>query len=256
MESHDLKQRFYDDPKHDPRNPSKRIYKNKTPYLNLVKEFGDPYKSKKSKSKLTIEENPIKTIKDIVLLNYVIELDYVDLRNLCKTDKSFASICDDDLLIKGILAITLPNIVFKMNVASLLKSLDNKIEKLLSIHYFDLPKWVNVELFRIKMKKKIYHNLAERINNTLDEYHKGNGKFSKEMLSKNGSLTIRLNKEFLAFALVSNQFNSPDYDDEVDLEANDITLSKEFVHYLMTALGRYKDYHSAQPIIKEVLFIK
>ncbi len=194
-------------------------------------------------------------LKDILLPPYLAQLDYTDLRNLCRTNKEY-NICDDDMVIKNILAITMPNVVFKMNVAKLLKSLDDQIEKLINIHYFDLPRWVNHELFMIDMKKKIYYNLAERLNDTLDANCDANGKFDKEMFSKDGSLKIKLSKSFLAFALVSNEFEEPDYDDDVELDENEIVLSKRFVKYLMTALGVYENYRQAQPIIKNVLFIR
>ena len=148
-------------------------------------------------------------LKDILLPSYLAQLDYTDLRNLCRTNKEY-NICDDDMVIKNILAITIPNVVFKMNVAALLKALDDQIEKLINIHYFDLPRWVNPEMFMIDMKKKIYNHLAERLNETLDANLGANGKFDKEMLSRNGSLKIKLYKPFLAFALVSNEFEEPD----------------------------------------------
>lgn len=261
MESHDvLKQRFHDDPKHDPRNPSKRVYKDKKPYYKLVDEFGDPYKSNKSNKEATEHASKttnIKyaTIKDIVLLNYVANLDYVDLHNLCITDKSFHAACNDEMM-KGILAITLPNVVFKMNVSKLLKELDEKIDSLIHLHYTELPKWVNEEMFYLDMKRKVYLNLVEQINMTLDGYHEGKGKFDKDMLLKDGSLKVELHKEFLAFALVSNEFEPPDYDDEIDLHGNYIILSKNFFIYLMTAIGKYKDYHQARPLIRAALFVR
>lgn len=39
-----LKKNFYKNPGVDPRNPNKRIYKNKKPFNLLVEEFGNPYK--------------------------------------------------------------------------------------------------------------------------------------------------------------------------------------------------------------------
>lgn len=38
-----LKEKFFMDPDHDPRNPEKRVIRDKKPYLALVKEFGDPF---------------------------------------------------------------------------------------------------------------------------------------------------------------------------------------------------------------------
>ncbi len=61
-ENHDsLKAKFFNNPKVDPRNPNKRIYKNKTPFRKLVAEFGDPYKINTNdiKSDIKYEDNPI-----------------------------------------------------------------------------------------------------------------------------------------------------------------------------------------------------
>ncbi len=191
----------------------------------------------------------------ILIPTYIAQLDYVDLRNLCKTKKLYATVCDD-LSIKSILTITIPNIVFKMNVAKLLKELDNKIEKLINIHYFNMPKWVNVELFTIEMKKKIYYNLAKKLNFTLHENLDSRGKFAVNMLRDDGSLKLNLYNESLAFALISNEFYIPDFDSDIDLHENYIVLSGEFLEYLMTALGRYQNYYQAKPIIKNILFLR
>lgn len=194
------------------------------------------------------------TIKDIVLLNSITNLDYVDLRNLSYVDKSFSSICENNLLFKGILAITIPNVVFKMNVTKILKSLDNQIQKLINRHYPDLPIWVNIELFMIHMKKKIYKNLARNINDTLDGYLETTGQFYRSMFKKDGSIKIKLDKSFLAFALISNEYEEPRYDDDINLRTPVIILSKDFFNYLMSALGKYEDYQEAQHIIEKVLF--
>ena len=116
------------------------------------------------------------TMTDILLPTYLVQLDYTDLRNLCRTSKDY-NLCDND-------------VIFKMNVAQLLKTLDNQIEKLMNVHYFELPSWVNVELFMIGMKKKIYYNLAENINMTFDE-NLIKGKLDKDRLNKDGSLIVK-----------------------------------------------------------------
>ena len=72
------------------------------------------------------------------------------------------------------------------------------------------------------------------------------------MFKKN--LKIKLYKSSLAFALISNLFEEPHYDD-INLNENKILLSKEFVEYLMTAMNGYIDYRTRQPIIEKVLFI-
>ena len=53
-----LKELFFNNPGVDPRNPNKRVYKNKKPFLKLVEEFGDPYKAKKNKSKTPQVKTP------------------------------------------------------------------------------------------------------------------------------------------------------------------------------------------------------
>lgn len=48
-EFENLRRKFFKNPTVDPRNPEKRIYKNKKPFFKLVEEFGDPYKPKNVK---------------------------------------------------------------------------------------------------------------------------------------------------------------------------------------------------------------
>lgn len=52
-----LRQKFFKNPTVDPRNPEKRVYNNKKPFLKLVAEFGDPYKPYKKDIKKDINNN-------------------------------------------------------------------------------------------------------------------------------------------------------------------------------------------------------
>lgn len=67
-ENHEsLKAKFFNNPTVDPRKPNKRIYKNKTPFKNLVTEFGDPYKINTDDiSDIKYQDNTYDTLNKIV----------------------------------------------------------------------------------------------------------------------------------------------------------------------------------------------
>lgn len=140
----------------------------------------------------------MKTFKDIVwIADLLILLDYVDLNNLSRTNRSCLSICNDQT-IKQILSVVVPNVVFNMNVSPLLKKLDCQIFQLIDMHY-DLPEWVHREKFFIHMKKKVYANLTECINENSERINKNWPKKQE----------VELWKPILAFALVSNMYEKP-----------------------------------------------
>lgn len=67
-----LKKKFFKNPGVDPRNPNKRIYKNKKPFYKLVEEFGNPYKVEKVKKDNKKKDNKNKDNKNISQLLFTL----------------------------------------------------------------------------------------------------------------------------------------------------------------------------------------
>lgn len=88
-ENHEsLKAKFFNNPKVDPRNPNKRIYKNKTPFRKLVAEFGDPYKINTNDIKSNIKYDDIKYNDNAILL-VLKYLSPEDIFSIYVTNKDF-----------------------------------------------------------------------------------------------------------------------------------------------------------------------
>ena len=91
-------------------------------------------------------------------------LDYVDMINLCQSDKYLSYICNDNTILRQILLITIPNLYISTNydIAKALKELYNNINSLVIINYPEdlyYPKWINRELLINDMIKKVYIDL-------------------------------------------------------------------------------------------------
>lgn len=190
------------------------------------------------------------SLHDIEKKTFILHLDYVDLTNLCRANKAF-NVCNDEML-KYRLSINL-GIIFpkNMNVAKLMRELDHKIVKFIHLHY-TLPSWVNTELFMIDRKKKIYNNLAERFVNELEGYFLPDKTIDQDFYNNK---SVPLSNHLTAFVIVSDQYVEPDYDDEIEIHENKITLSKSFVKYLMYGIGNNRDYHDLIKIVNYLLFI-
>src|SRR5258708_36345671 len=97
-----LKQKFYNDPTHDPRNENKRIVNGKKPYLKLVEEFGDPYNIKKvtdvTLNKPVEKETDILSVLGDPILNILLEMEYQDMINFCNTNKTYKNACNNKIL--------------------------------------------------------------------------------------------------------------------------------------------------------------
>jgi hypothetical protein len=84
-----LKDKFFENPKRDPRNPNKKIYYGKGPYNKLVAEFGDPTQSTAKEIKDHNISLPDDVIREILYL-----LPFEDIKTFCITQK-YQHICND-----------------------------------------------------------------------------------------------------------------------------------------------------------------
>lgn len=119
----------------------------------------------------------------------------------------------------------------------LIKAVNSQLHDLIKVHYFDLPEWVNEELFIKSFMKKMRVNLAEGILTKIQDYtemRKNKPRLSRDFYENNGSVIIELsNRSSMAFALVSNEYEEPGYDDEIMLNEYQIILSRKMIKYII-----------------------
>lgn len=123
------------------------------------------------------------------------------------------------------------------DVQDMIKVVNSQLRDLIKIHYFDLPEWVNEELFTASLMKKMIVNLSEGILTKMQDYteiYKNKPRLSRDFYENDGSAIVELaNRNSMAFALVSNEFVEPDYDDEITLHEYQIILSRKTIKYII-----------------------
>lgn len=105
--------------------------------------------------------------------------------------------------------------------------LNTETERLLNIHYpqDELPEWVDKRLFWISYGKRI---LGSAISSFVCCY---------DDLKEDGTLKVDVDRQLLAFALVSMEFEEPDDDEDIIVGDYSFTFSKQVVEFLLNAMG-------------------
>ena len=86
---------------------------------------------------------------------------YLELRKLCQTDKYFVHVCNDNSLLRQIIAYRNPlfvklNIPLDFDIAGALDELFKFIDECIKQRYQPFPEWVNGPLF-VKEMRKVYY---------------------------------------------------------------------------------------------------
>lgn len=171
-------------------------------------------------------------------INYLENLDYVDLIQLCKINKYYYNLCDDNRMIKDLLALKL-DIIFpqNMNIAKILNELYNTIINFINRHYTEFPRWVDKNLFMIDFTKQFYIYTAEQLATfLLDDYDYDNHTINYDVINS-GDLPLYFNRDWVAFAFTSNKFEI-DVDNIIMNSNKDeyIIISNEMMKYIIYAI--------------------
>lgn len=238
---------------------------------------------KKELTQLSTSKNMIKNdnhLQYITSLNidYLSSLDYVDLQNLCMTDKNLNNICHHDETLRNILYktfqtqinnsdyskfykknnIKLPTINLPPNfpISDALQSLYDNILKLIYINYpqdMKWPRWVNKEQFKDDMIRNIYWNLYFKITEYL---------YKKKVIDIKNLKSVHINPILIAFPFVS--YNDDEYITDMSKEdnkytqyvTNDLDLPPLFTEYLMHIFSHWeKPFDEYSGILEDTLWV-
>lgn len=194
---------------------------------------------------------------DDVSINYLAKLDYIDLRNFCRTSKDNLKLYNNTML-RNIITlrsdIVLPS---NVNIVNILNELDGKMNTLIDIHYFDFPRWINRDLFLIDFKKRLYYNFSDDLADKFDmSYIHHENSFDDELFEEDRTVIVNLSKYHMAFAFVSHEYIGYRYDDEIPVNESRLILSKELVDYIMSVISPQNySYGYLTQIISNLLFI-
>lgn len=134
-------------------------------------------------------------------ISFVDYLDYLDIKQLCKTNKNIQKACNNTvlkLILTKNLDIVLPQ---NINVIDALTSIYNEFEKLYYLHYSKLPIWVDPKKFKNHMIKEIRDIFIVALVKQIQE---------------KGLLPIEIYQDSLCFPLYSNK---------IDMKHTDLSLN-------------------------------
>lgn len=184
-------------------------------------------------------------------IEYLSHLNYMDIRQLCCTNKAIAQLCHNDRLFKLIIyRKTGIRVSKKYNVAHILLELDNIMEQTVKDHFpiDDLPVWVNESLFLISQKRKLYNLLDEEISKNIydiiEDY--------KDEDEKMEEWDIPINDSSFLAPLVSQRKDDIIDQTNIFLNGKYITVPIHILEYIIeyTDVNKYT-YH----LIKTLLFL-
>lgn len=180
------------------------------------------------------------TLMNITKINisYLSHLDYVDLLNLCKINKSYAFICEDDRMLRDIIYTKDPNVIITpyFKISKALKDLYSQFFKLINDNYNTLPEWVNKTQFidyTVRTMGNVFVNeLMEAILDN-DSY-------------VNNINNIHLDKMIIALPFVSDHFSSDLYgsDSIFDNIPNKIIITDNIKKYIEPLTIKYNNLES------------
>lgn len=126
------------------------------------------------------------------------------------------------------------------DIQDMIKTVNTQLYNLIKIHYFDFPEWVNEDLFMECFMKKMRVNLVEGILTKIQDYTVSRGnklRLSQHFYQNDGSVIVDLeNRSSMAFALVSNEYVEPDYDDNIELHEYQIVLPQKLINNIINKI--------------------
>lgn len=208
-------------------------------------------------AKSTVNEQKVDQLLSTITkmnINYFDNLDYVDIRNLCKTNKQFANLCNDNTLLRTIIYnknkyVDIPQ---KFDIAGTLIDIYKQIIKIITKNYpkENAPKWVKYEEFMDQMIRDCIRLIIDLVSNDLDDYIKEseNNKYNDKWTFK-----IEIFKYIIGFAYYSENINMPYSDNPIfsDLKTN-IKFSHKFINYVKNTYNKTPHEKSYFPLYKAI----
>ncbi|HSW77001.1 MAG TPA: hypothetical protein VLG50_08135 [Candidatus Saccharimonadales bacterium] len=191
-------------------------------------------------------------------IDYLSTLDYVDLKNLCKTDKQTNQhVCKNNDLLKQILIKSTKNniqLLPNLNLSQILNDLYTHIVNLVSETWpidKQYPKWVNAELLFDSMIRRVYLQIHEFIYNSYED---------NNLKKLQGLKSINIDQALLTFPLVPvveviADYGLKNHKSVLDTE-NELILPNHFYDYINYTLQHLENVKDKYKIIKKLLFIR
>ncbi len=206
-----------------------------------LKRLEKKEKDKKEKKSPKEKVDPLIYITQIGV-EYYKDLDFVDLKNLCRTSKELNNICHNNFMLKQIIDLY---VKFPKNydIAEAFNQLYTNISQLISKNYPDIPKYIIKDLFMDDMIRKVYKLIYFHLLDFVYEHV-----YDLDLTHLKNK--IKLNKLVLAMPFVADAANlSETYFEFDDLKEHDafeevenvLILPDSFIDYLKTIFAYWKN---------------
>jgi hypothetical protein len=169
--------------------------------------------------------------------SYLSKLNYLEIRNLCQTDKQYFTICDDNTILRQLIYKRNPkiSIIPDYDIAVTLKQFYTKIDKLFTDNFNmkGLPDYIIPDKFKYTHTKNLINYFIDDLCNYLD----GSVDVRNGKIEFPGS--IKLNK-FLVGVPFSSEYTEYTYDDAIPKDwediPNEIILSELIISYIRPSI--------------------
>lgn len=197
--------------------------------------------------------------------NYLSNLNYLEIRNLCQTNKHYFTICEDNTILRQLIYKRNPAVLISpnYNIAKTLKEFYGKIDDLFTDNFDlkSLPDYIIPDKFQRTHSKFLLNVFIDDLSDYLDgsiDYKDGNIEFPN---------SIKLNR-FLVGVPFSSEYVDYAYDDEIPRGwkyiPNEIFLSELIINYIKPSIessiifdvDMYRiDYHKMHAILRDLFLV-
>lgn len=197
--------------------------------------------------------------------SHLSKLNYLEICNLCKTNKQYFTICDNNTILRQLIYKRNPEIVISpnYNISGTLKELYSKIDSLFTDNFDmkSLPDYIIPDKFKFIHTNNLLNCFIDDLSSYLDgsvDYRNGKIEFPK---------CIKLNR-FVVGVPFSSEYAPITYDDTIPREwesiPNEIILSELIIDYIRPSIENlvvfdfdmYRiDYHKIFDVLNPLFLI-
>lgn len=200
-------------------------------------------------------------------IDYINNLDYVDISQLSRVTKNFNNKNKFNEILTTILLqdnnkYTKLFIHHKYDIVGVLDELYNTIEKIININYKQLPAWVNKEDFINYMKRRIINGFVIELSLRFELFSERNGWGEGDQDFFEDNMEIKINKYLVAIPFIGSDDNDL-YFNEFPLDnqilygvVHTITLSENIINYIEPSLMKHQNHNTINEILDNLFFVK
>lgn len=186
-------------------------------------------------------------------INYLLTLDYIDLKNLCSSNRELLPICEDNIILRQIIYKRNNDINIDSNfdIVGILNDTYSALQKIIDDNFTrkDLPRWINEELFNDDMLRTLLYEFIDKLSFIIED---NDGYISD--IDK-----VELFSPVVAFPLISYNVDISNADSATSDVPSTVKIPKRFYEYInptIRNLAKYISYPESQGGYYEISYHK